>query len=89
MNPLFNIGLSFDLPFAIDWSLLSTIDWNLAMIPLISGIIGYVTNWFGIKMLFYPMGFWGLRVPGLKSLSHHLPRKIQQIPGMAEGRVGW
>jgi uncharacterized membrane protein YheB (UPF0754 family) len=89
MNLLFSLGLSFNLPFGIDWSLLSTINWSLAMIPLISGIIGYITNWFGIKMLFYPMDFWGVRVPGLKSLSRFLPRKIQQIPGVAEGRVGW
>lgn len=70
-------------------SLLSAIDWRLAMIPLISGIIGYITNWVGIKMLFYPMSFYGIRVPGLKKLSQHLPKKIQQIPGVMRGKVGW
>lgn len=70
-------------------SLLSGIDWSLAMIPLISGIIGYITNWVGIKMLFYPMSFYGVRVPGLKNLSRYLPKKIQQIPGVLRGKVGW
>lgn len=82
--------LQFSLPFGIDMgSLLATINWRLAMIPLISGIIGYVTNWVGIKMLFYPLSFYGVRIPGLKSLSQFLPRKIQQIPGVLRGRIGW
>jgi hypothetical protein len=90
MNLLFDIVLQFDLPFAGDLSsLLSAIDWSLAMIPLISGIIGYITNWVGIKMLFYPMSFYGIRVPGLKNLSRVLPKKIQQIPGVLRGKIGW
>lgn len=90
MNLLFGIVLQFGRSFAGDVnSLLSAIDWSLALIPLISGIIGYVTNWVGIKMLFYPMSFYGVRIPGLKSLARVLPKKIQQIPGVLRGKVGW
>lgn len=64
-------------------------DWRLATIPFISGLIGYITNFFGIKMLFYPVRFVGFRMPGLKSLARLLPRKLQTIPGLMMGRVGW
>ena len=62
---------------------------RLLLIPLISGIIGYITNWFGIKMLFYPVEHTGFRVPGLKGAVLRLPDRIQQIPGLLRGRVGW
>ena len=38
---------------------------SLITIPLFSGAIGYVTNWSGVIMLFYPVRLRGLRVPGL------------------------
>ena len=38
---------------------------SLITIPLFSGAIGYITNWSGVIMLFYPVSFVGLRVPGL------------------------
>jgi len=62
---------------------------RLLLIPLISGIIGYITNWFGIKMLFYPIDHLGFRVPGLQDVVVKLPNRIQQIPGLLQGRVGW
>ena len=34
-------------------------------IPLFTGVIGYVTNWSGIWMLFNPLRFKGFRIPGL------------------------
>jgi uncharacterized membrane protein YheB (UPF0754 family) len=40
-------------------------------------------------MLFYPIRFAGVRVPGLAPLAALLPRKIQQIPGVMHGGVGW
>lgn len=90
MNLLFGISLQFAVPFGSEVSgILSNINWSLAMIPLISGTIGYITNWVGIKMLFYPMSFHGIRIPGLKGLSRVLPKKIQQIPGVLRGKVGW
>jgi uncharacterized membrane protein YheB (UPF0754 family) len=62
---------------------------NLISIPLFTGAIGYLTNWSGVWMLFNPVHFRGWRVPGLASLAELLPRKIQQIPGIAHGGVGW
>lgn len=64
-------------------------DANLLLIPLISGIIGYITNFVGIKLLFYPVRQFGFRVPGLASLAARMPRRIQAIPGLLRGYVGW
>ncbi|MEA2167977.1 MAG: hypothetical protein QOF76_1277, partial [Solirubrobacteraceae bacterium] len=58
-------------------------------IPVFTGIIGYVTNWTGIWMLFNPLEFKGFRLPGLAYLAKLLPRKIQQVPGVMHGGVGW
>ena len=65
------------------------LQWRLVLIPLITGVIGYGTNWVAIRMLFHPVDFAGFRLPGLKSVAPALPRKIQQIPGVMEGLVGW
>jgi uncharacterized membrane protein YheB (UPF0754 family) len=62
---------------------------GLLTIPLFSGAIGYATNWTGVWMLFHPLRFRGFRVPGLAPLARLLPRRIQQIPGVAIGGVGW
>jgi uncharacterized membrane protein YheB (UPF0754 family) len=62
---------------------------SLITVPLFTGAIGYVTNWTGVWMLFYPVQFAGFRVPGLAPLAHFLPRRIQQIPGVMRGGVGW
>ncbi|HEX8067949.1 MAG TPA: hypothetical protein VF520_15640 [Thermoleophilaceae bacterium] len=58
-------------------------------IPLFTGVIGYVTNWTGLIMLFQPIRFRGFRIPGLQPLVGVLPRKLQQIPGVMQGGVGW
>ncbi len=65
------------------------LEWRLALIPLITGIIGYATNWVAIRLLFNPLKFVGVRMPALKQVAPTLPRKLQQIPGVMEGRVGW
>jgi uncharacterized membrane protein YheB (UPF0754 family) len=65
------------------------LEWRLLLIPLITGIIGYGTNWVAIRLLFHPIDFWGVRVPGMKELAPSFPRKLKQIPGVVEGRVGW
>jgi uncharacterized membrane protein YheB (UPF0754 family) len=62
---------------------------SLLTIPLFSAAIGYVTNWTGVWMLFNPVRFAGFRLPGLRALSQILPRRIQQIPGIMVGGVGW
>src|SRR5687768_11496073 len=68
----------------MDWHTISDLT-----IPLFTGAIGYVTNWTGVWMLFYPIQFAGFRVPGLDRAAHLLPRRIQQIPGVMKGGVGW
>jgi uncharacterized membrane protein YheB (UPF0754 family) len=62
---------------------------DLITIPLFSGAIGYLTNWSGVWMLFNPLRFRGVRVPGLAALATVLPRKLQEIPGIMHGGVGW
>jgi uncharacterized membrane protein YheB (UPF0754 family) len=62
---------------------------SLITVPFFSGAIGYATNWSGVWMLFYPIRFKGFRLPGLRPLVGLLPRKIQQIPGVMHGGVGW
>jgi uncharacterized membrane protein YheB (UPF0754 family) len=62
---------------------------SLVTIPIFSGVTGYVINWTGVWMLFHPERFKGFRLPGLKSISRILPRKVQQIPGVMHGAVGW
>ncbi len=62
---------------------------DLITIPLFSGAIGYLTNWSGVWMLFYPIRFHGFHVPGLSAVASIMPRKIQQIPGVMHGGIGW
>jgi uncharacterized membrane protein YheB (UPF0754 family) len=63
---------------------------GLLTVPLFTGAIGYVTNWSGVLMLFYPVQFRGFRVPGLATVSRFFPRKIRQVPlGFTHGGVGW
>ena len=63
---------------------------DLVTIPLFTGIIGYVTNWTGVLMLFQPLRFRGVRLPGLKILFPLLPRKVQVLPLIRyDGRIGW
>lgn len=62
---------------------------DLITIPLFSGAIGYLTNWSGVWMLFNPLRFRGVRVPGLAALAQVLPRKLQEIPGIMHGGLGW
>jgi uncharacterized membrane protein YheB (UPF0754 family) len=62
---------------------------SLITVPLFTGAIGYLTNWTGVLMLFYPVHFRGFRMPGLAPLAQLLPRKVQQIPGVMQSGVGW
>ena len=62
----------------------------LIAFPLFTGAIGYVTNWSGVLMLFYPVQFKGIRVPGLATISRFFPRKVRQVPlGFTQGGIGW
>jgi uncharacterized membrane protein YheB (UPF0754 family) len=58
-------------------------------IPIFSGFIGYATNLSGVWMLFNPLEFKGIKVPGVRPLANVLPRRIQQIPGVMQGGLGW
>jgi uncharacterized membrane protein YheB (UPF0754 family) len=63
---------------------------NLISIPLFTGVIGYVTNWTGVLMLFKPIKFHGVKVPGLKLLFPLLPRRVQVLPLVRyDGGLGW
>lgn len=69
--------------------LLAAFELRLLLIPPITGIIGYITNWVAIRMLFNPLEFKGIDVPGLEAITMQLPHRVTQIPGMMEGRLGW
>lgn len=41
-------------------------DWRIIAVPIVGAVIGYITNWVAVKMLFYPhyeKKIWGHRVP--------------------------
>jgi uncharacterized membrane protein YheB (UPF0754 family) len=61
----------------------------LITVPIVTGAIGYLTNWTGVLMLFYPVHFKGLRAPWLQSVARVLPYKIRQVPGIMVGGIGW
>jgi uncharacterized membrane protein YheB (UPF0754 family) len=63
---------------------------QLTSIPLFTGVMGYITNWTGVLMLFRPLTFHGIRVPGLRTLFPYLPRRIRILPLISyTGGLGW
>lgn len=77
------------MALAIDW-FFQRADWlHLLTIPVFTGVVGFLINWTGLLMLFSPVRFHGIRVPGMRQLSRVLPRKIQEIPGILQGGIGW
>jgi uncharacterized membrane protein YheB (UPF0754 family) len=58
-------------------------------IPVFTGITGWLINWTGLIMLFSPVKFHGVRLPGLRELASLLPRKVQEVPGVMHGAMGW
>ena len=62
---------------------------HILTIPLFTGVIGWLINRSGLWMLFDPERFHGVRVPGLRQLARAMPRKVQEIPGLLEGGLGW
>lgn len=44
-------------------------------IPFVAAVVGYGTNWVGVKMIFYPIGFWGF--------------PLKRWPGQPLGLLGW
>lgn len=71
-----------------DWA--SEVHWvEFATIPLFTGVVGWLINWSGLWMLFKPTYFHGYRVPGMRELASVLPRKVQEVPGLMQGGIGW
>ena len=63
---------------------------ELFTVPLFTGVIGYITNWSGVIMLFSPVRFHGVQMPGLKLLWPFLPRRMQVVPAITKsGKIGW
>jgi hypothetical protein len=62
---------------------------SFATIPVFTGVVGWLINWSGLWMLFNPLTFRGTRVPGMRELATLLPRKLQEVPGILQGGVGW
>ncbi|MQY22929.1 hypothetical protein [Nocardia macrotermitis] len=67
----------------IDWESLthqSKLVVDLVSFSIFSGVAGWLTNWTGVLMLFWPLQFRGFRVPGLKVLYPYFPRRVQVLP---------
>ncbi len=58
-------------------------------IPVFTGVVGWAINWSGLVMLFAPLRFRGITVPGMRELVSVLPRKVQEVPGLLQGGLGW
>src|SRR3954452_25630061 len=73
----------------IDWWF-RHVDWlHLLSVPVFTGVVGWLINWTGLVMLFSPVRFHGITIPGMRPLSRVLPRKLQEVPGILQGGVGW
>ncbi|WP_227997740.1 hypothetical protein [Nocardia australiensis] len=67
----------------IDWENLtgqSKFAVELISFPIFSALAGWLTNWTGVLMLFWPAIFRGVRVPGLQVLYPYFPRRVQVLP---------
>ncbi|MGW5386637.1 hypothetical protein [Nocardia sp. NPDC003963] len=53
---------------------------DLISFPIFSAAAGWLTNWTGVLMLFWPLLFRGIRIPGLDVLYPYLPRRVQVLP---------
>ena len=74
---------------AVDW-FLRDVDWlHFLTVPVFTGIVGWLINWTGLWMLFAPVRFRGVHVPGMRKAAGVLPRKLQEVPGLLQGGVGW
>lgn len=58
-------------------------------IPVFTGAIGWLINWSGLIMLFLPVRLTGVRVPHLAELTRLMPKKVQEVPGLLHGVLGW
>ncbi len=58
-------------------------------IPLFTGLVGWLINWSGLWMLFAPVRFHGVQIAGMREVVSVLPRRIQEVPGLLQGGLGW
>src|SRR6478735_6974109 len=73
----------------IDWFFQHASWWHVLSIPVFTGVVGWLINWTGLVMLFSPVRFHGVTVPGMRQVSRVLPRKVQEVPGFLQGGLGW
>jgi hypothetical protein len=73
----------------VDWAFAHTDWWHVVSIPVFTGVVGWLINWTGLMMLFSPVRFHGVTIPGMRPLSRVLPRKLQEVPGILQGGIGW
>lgn len=77
----------------VDWFLQdidNTHEWiAFASIPVFTAVVGWLINWTGLIMLFYPIHFHGFKIPGMSDLAKLAPRKLQEVPGVLQGGIGW
>ncbi|WP_330233713.1 hypothetical protein OHA40_15345 [Nocardia sp. NBC_00508] len=60
---------------------------DLVTFPIFSALAGWLTNWTGVLMLFWPIRFRGVHIPGLQVLYPYFPRRVQVLPTFsADGR---
>ena len=65
------------------------IDWVHSLtIPIFTGVVGWLINWSGLVMLFSPVHFRGVRIPGMRELAGVLPRRLQEVPDILQGGIG-
>lgn len=66
------------------------IDWiHFWSVPIFTAVIGWLINWTGLWMLFSPIHFHGFHINGLKEAAARFPRKLQEVPGLLQGGLGW
>ncbi len=76
----------------VDWltEWFNGIDWLVFLtIPVFTGVVGFLINWTGLIMLFSPVRFRGVTIRGMRELASVLPRKVQEVPGVLQGGLGW
>lgn len=68
----------------------SDVNWFAFLsIPVFTAVVGWLINWTGLIMLFSPVHFHGAKIPGMAQLARIAPRKVQEVPGILQGGVGW
>lgn len=68
----------------------SDVNWfAFCSIPIFTAVVGWLINWTGLIMLFSPTHFHGVKIPGMAQLARIAPRKVQEVPGVLQGGLGW